>query len=115
MLRASFVLAVGLSVLAGSACSHHPWVNPGWGWVTARTDHFVVHGDTSRRTIDQALDRFEETRAALASTFFRGTEIPLVEAVILEGSDYDQVVGERSVGVFVPGVGSTGSLLVVRD
>jgi hypothetical protein len=45
----------------------------GGGWRTARSPHFIVHGQTTDRTLELAVVRFEETRLALASTFFPGT------------------------------------------
>jgi hypothetical protein len=71
-MRAPVLLAL---VLLG-ACARTPWVNPGWGWETARGEHFVLHSDRSGRTIEQTLARFEETHAALSATFFSDVEVP---------------------------------------
>src|SRR5262245_52652305 len=94
---------VALALLG--ACARTPWVSPGWGWETARTEHFVLHSDRSGRTIERTLARFEETHAALSATFFSDVEVPLVEAVVLESSDYDQVVGTSTGGMFLNELG----------
>lgn len=103
-------------VLALVGCAHGVGVTYGTkGWVTKRTPHFIVHGDDGR-SLGHVVERLEETYAALAGTFFQQTQLPPVEAILLERETFDQVAGgSRAVGLFVRGVGASGSLLLVRD
>jgi hypothetical protein len=103
-----------LALLAWSRPARADW-DLGGGWRTARSPHFIVHGQTSARTLELAAARFEETRLALGSTFFPSTVVPVVEAVILPALDYHELLGSRTSGVFVRGIGLNGSLLVVRE
>jgi hypothetical protein len=112
-----------VAALAACASSRPHWVtteyDPEWeptgfGWRTARSRHFVVHGQADARTLELAVARFEETRLALASFLFGDTEVPLVEAVILPPRDFDEVASTHVDGLCVRGVGQNGSLLVVR-
>jgi hypothetical protein len=73
-------MRVAVALLLLCACTHSPWVDPGWGWETVRTEHFIVHSDRSGRTIEQALVRFEETYAALAATIFHETRVPPIHS-----------------------------------
>jgi hypothetical protein len=113
-LTRALLLGVVVLALAGASCAHGPNVAPGSGWVTARSPHFVVHTNLPRALLEPVLQRLEATHEALTSTLFRGVEVPEVEAVLLDDDDYETIVG-RSAGAFFPGVGASGSLLVVRD
>jgi hypothetical protein len=112
MSRAALLLI--LALLGWSRPARADW-DLGGGWRTARSPHFVVHGQTTARTLELAAARFEETRVALGSTFFPSTVVPLVEAVILPALDYNEMLGSTTSGVFVSGVGLNGSLLVIRE
>jgi hypothetical protein len=84
------------------------------GWQTARSAHFVVHTDAGLGAITATLTRFEETYHALQATFFPEADVPRVEALVFQnGDDYRAVAGDTA-GRFIPGVGDTGSLLLVR-
>jgi hypothetical protein len=84
-------------------------------WETARSAHFVLHTDAGLGAIETIIARFEDTYEALKATFFRGVEVPAVEALVFaDAAEYREVAGANSAGRFLPGVGGTGSLLVVR-
>ncbi len=84
-------------------------------WETATSRHFILHSDAGLGAIQTTLRRFEETYQALKSTFFEAVEVSTVEALLFgDPSEYVAVAGSNSVGKFLPGVGATGSLLVLR-
>jgi hypothetical protein len=107
--------AVIFPLLATLGCAHGQFTDPGRAWVTARSEHFLVHTDTGSRSYRSILERLEEARAALETVFFRGTDIPVVEAIVLTAFDYESAFGSGSAGLFVPNLGRHGSVLVVKD
>jgi hypothetical protein len=83
-------------------------------WETARSQHFVVHTDAGLGAIQAIIARFEDTYEALRATFFRQVEVPAVEVLVFgDEAEYRAVAG-GTAGKFLTGVGSTGSLLLVR-
>jgi hypothetical protein len=121
-LAAAGVLMLGL--LAGSGCllREVPLGGPGedvsidfGAWETARSQHFLVHTDAGRGAIQDTIRRFEDTYEALKATFFESVEVPTVEALVFgDSTEYDAVAGRGSAVKFLPGLGATGSLLIVR-
>jgi hypothetical protein len=108
-------LALAVAAATCVGCAHQSWVDPGGRWNTGASAHFVVHGDGTEGRVRDVLVRLEETHAALAAGFFPGVEIPRVEGIVFEDSDeYEEVAVPRTAGLFVPGVGHGGSLLVIR-
>jgi hypothetical protein len=102
------VLAVG--------CAHQSWDDPGGRWITGSTPHFRMHGDGSRGSLEDVLVRLEETYLALTATFFPDSAIPVIEGMVFtQSEEFQSLAGSpRIVGLFVPGIGPSGSLLVVR-
>ena len=84
-------------------------------WETIRSRHFLVHTDAGRGGVDTIIARFEDTYQALSSTFFAGAKVRDVEAMVFaDSAEYDRIAGRGTAGRFIPGLGPTGSLLVVR-
>jgi hypothetical protein len=112
MLR--MVLLIGVAVFAGGACASKPWIDPGSGWKTVTSKHFVVHTDSGGRTSREVVERFEAVHAAL-SMFFSGTGIPRVEGLLFASEiDYEGVAG-RSAGAFVTWEGEPDGVLVIKE
>jgi len=84
-------------------------------WETVRSRHFVVHTDAGLGAIQDLLLRFEQTHQALRESFFQQAKVEDVEVVVFgDPSEYRQVAGPNTAGMFLPGVGSRGSVLLVR-
>ena len=77
-------LAVFCLLGAVAGCASKPWVDPGSGWTTLRSEHFVLHSDASTSSARDVVERIEAVHAAL-STFFRGTNIARVGGAGLLG------------------------------
>jgi hypothetical protein len=105
-----------LLLLLTLGCAHQTWQDPGSRWITGSTPHFKMHGDGSRGSLEEVLVRLEESYIALTATFFPGTEIPVIEGMVFsDKEEFESLTGtQHIVGLFVPGVGPSGSLLVVR-
>lgn len=48
------VLLIGVAVFAGGACASKPWIDPGSGWKTVTSKHFVIHTEKTFDEIDAA-------------------------------------------------------------
>src|SRR5687767_736413 len=93
-------------LLAAGACASNPWIEPSSSWVTVETEHFRIHTDVTAREYEQVAARFELTHAALAGTYFRGVEVPRVEAMVFaDPEEYEALFGRGNAGVFIPGRG----------
>jgi hypothetical protein len=84
-------------------------------WETVRSNHFVVHTDAGRIVAEAIVSRFEDTYQALSRAFFAQVQVKDVEALVFaDASEYDTVFGRDTAGRFIPGLGPTGSLLVIK-
>jgi hypothetical protein len=97
-----------LPLLLAVGCAHQ--------WSTGSTPHFKIHGDGSRGSLEDVLVRLEESYVAMTATFFPGVQIPTIEGMVFsEQDEFKSLTGmENVVGLFVPNIGATGSLLAVR-
>ena len=110
----SIIIATFTS-LAAACGSTQLYVGGAEGWGSWRSEHFVIHSDASAGATLLATEHLEETYAALAGSFFQTARIPQIEVMLFhEPREYQEVVGD-SAGVFVAGIGRSGSVLVMND
>jgi hypothetical protein len=105
---------IGPLLLVATGCASQPWLDPGNGWRTVTSQHFVIHTDSGDRAAREVVERFEAVHAAL-STFLRATNVRRVEGLLfLDETAYEGVAG-RTAGAFAIFEGEADGVLVLRD
>lgn len=104
-----------IALLAGfagvtSGCAHDI---PGWKVVT--NDHFRLHTDRPRRSFDSLMERLEDVHAGLASSFFSDVKVPRMEVFLFENSEFEDLFGDKTGGLFVGGGPGEGGFLVLPE
>jgi hypothetical protein len=105
--RAGLRLAVAGLALAAVGCSHDL---PGWKTVTS--EHFRVYTDQKPSKFEWTVERLEDIHAGFRQSFFPKAEPPPLEVFLFGQAEFQDLVGNRSGGMFLGEHGKSGVLVL---
>jgi hypothetical protein len=71
------------------------------GFITATSEHFIVHTDAAASVYERIIHSLEHSHAVLEQTFFHGVKVQRMNVILLDDSDYfHELFGYNVGGIF---------------
>lgn len=83
---------IGMALLAG--CGHRGLSQPD-GWSAFKSKNFTMYSASADDDSKEAIEKLEQTRAALSASFFRNVDPGTIEVLLVEDTDKREVMGEK--------------------